>query len=164
MRAEHFSADARDLLRLLVGQDVRFMIVGGEAVIYHGYPRVTGDVDLWYEQTAENAKRLLAALETFWDGRVPGVDTSADFMRPGVVVQFGRPPHRIDLLSTIDGVTFSDAWLRRKVEALVDQDGVVTSVAFIGIADLIQNKRASGRHKDLDDVEHLSSVVRSEPG
>jgi predicted nucleotidyltransferase len=162
MRAEHFSADVRDLLRLLVDRNVRFMIVGGEAVIYHGYPRVTGDVDLWYEQTAENSERLFAALAIFWDGRVPGVDTSADFLRPGVVVQFGRPPHRIDLLSVIDGVDFADAWQRRKVEMLVDECGRGTSVAFIGVTDLIRNKRASGRHKDLDDVEHLSAIASSE--
>jgi len=95
---------------------------------------------------------------------VPGVDTSEDFLRPGVVVQFGRPPHRIDLLSTIDGVTLGDAWQRRKVEALVDEDGAVTSVAFIGLGDLLRNKRVSGRHEDLDDAEHLSTIQSSERG
>lgn len=137
------------------------MVVGGEAVIYHGYPRLTGDVDIWYEQTADNGERLYLALADFWNGSVPGLAAAADLMAHGVIVQFGRPPHRIDLLSSVDGLTFDEAWNRRTEERLECDDGRRIPVAFIGLVDLIANKRAAGRHKDLDDVQHLVPFTRS---
>lgn len=161
MKAAHFSPDIQELFELLARHAVRFMVVGGEAVIYHGYPRLTGDVDIWYEQTARNVERTYLALADFWGGSVPGLAAAADLMGHGVIVQFGRPPHRIDLLSSVDGVTFDEAWARRVEEGLECDDGRRIPVAFIGIVDLIANKRASGRHKDLDDVQHLVPFARS---
>ena len=107
IRAAGFSRDTLAFLRLLSQHRVRYVIVGGEAVIFHGYPRVTGDVDFFYENTAANADRLFDALLKFWDGRVPGVTSAGDLREPGIIIQFGRPPHRIDLLNRIDGVSFS---------------------------------------------------------
>jgi hypothetical protein len=103
VRGDHFSPDVQELVGTLAKHGVRFLLVGGEAVIYHGYPRLTGDVDFWYEQTPDNMSRLFAALSEFWDGAVPRVAAVSELLQPEVVVQFGRPPHRIDLLSVIDG-------------------------------------------------------------
>ena len=159
MRGDHFSSDVQELVRAFAKHGVRFLLVGGEAVIYHGYARLTGDVDFWYEQTDENAARLFAALQEFWDGRVPGVAAQAELLEPNVVVQFGRPPHRVDLISVIDGVAFEEAWPYRVEEGLDLATGVRVALPLIGLAALVKNKRASGRHKDLDDVEHLEPLL-----
>ncbi len=159
MRGDHFSPDAQELIATLARHHVRFLLVGGEAVIYHGYPRLTGDVDLWYDQTPDNVAELFAALREFWGGAVPGVDAERELLEPNVVVQFGRPPHRVDLLGAIDGVTFEDAWSHRVDQALELTNGNRAPLPVIGLADLLTNKRASGRHKDLDDVEHLEPLV-----
>lgn len=163
MRGDHFSPDVQELVGTLAQHGVRFLLVGGEAVIYHGYPRLTGDVDFWFEQTAENATRLFAALREFWGGAVPGVAAEADLMQPEVVVQFGRPPHRVDLVSAIDGVTFAEAWPHRVSEGLDLADGRSHPLNVIGLSDLVRNKRAAGRHKDLDDVEHLEPLLARIP-
>lgn len=159
MRADHFSADVQALFALLEQHRVRYLLVGGEAVIYHGHPRLTGDVDFWFDQTSENVARLFAALVEYWEGPVPGVADPAELMVPAVIVQFGRPPNRIDLLSAIDGVRFEDAWSNRVEEHIAVESARRVSLPVIGLADLVRNKRASGRHKDLDDVEHLEPVL-----
>ena len=159
MRADHFSPGVQALIGALATHGVRFLLVGGEAVIYHGYPRLTGDVGFWYDQTADNAARLFAALRHFWGGRIPGVRAERELLEPKVVVQFGRPPHRVDLISAVDGVTFEEAWPHRVDESLERADGPRVPLPVIGLADLVRNKRASGRHKDLDDVEHLESLL-----
>ncbi len=159
MRGDYFSPDVRELAELLDRHDVRYLLVGGEAVIYHGYPRLTGDVDFWWEQTAVNAGRLFAALREFWGGTVPGVAAENELLEPNVIVQFGRPPHRIDLVSAIDGVTFENAWPDRVKETLDLEGGRQLPFAVIGLADLVANKRAAARHKDLDDVEHLEPLL-----
>ena len=160
MRGDHFSPDVRALIEILVRHGVRFLLVGGEAVIYHGYPRLTGDVDFWYQQTPANASRLFAALLEFWGGAVPGLTAEIELLEPKVVVQFGRPPHRIDLVSAIDGVTFENAWPNRVEEPLDLEGGRQVLLAVIGLSDLVTNKRAAGRHKDLDDVEHLEPLLQ----
>ena len=159
MRGDHFSPDVQELIETLGRHGVRFQLVGGEAVIYHGYPRLTGDIDLWYEQTADNVARLFAALREFWGGSIPGVETKGELLEPKVVVQFGRPPHRVDLISAIDGVTFEEAWPHRVDESLDLADGRRIPLPVIGLSELLRNKRASGRHKDLDDVEHLEPLL-----
>ena len=163
MRADYFSADVQALIDLLSRHRVRYLLVGGEAVIYHGYPRLTGDVDFWYEQTAENAPRLFDALREFWGGSVPGVGAASELMEPMVVVQFGRPPHRIDLLSMIDGVRFDEAWTHRVEEHLEIAGDRHVPLSVIGLPELLRNKRAAGRHKDLDDVEHLEPLLARGP-
>jgi hypothetical protein len=86
------------------------VVVGGEAVIFHGYARFTGDAHFFYANGQQNVQALFRLLEAFWGGAVPGIATSGELMEPGLVVQFGRPPNRIDLLNRIDGVGFEEAW------------------------------------------------------
>ena len=145
-----FSPDVLDFLRLLQRGKVRCLIIGGEAVIFHGYPRLTGDIDFFYEPTARNAGRLFAALNEFWEGRIPGLCTAEELLEEGVIFQFGRPPNRIDLHNRIDGISFKEAWTSR----ITAEVGAIT-VFYIGLGPLRRNKRASGRAKDLDDLEHL---------
>jgi hypothetical protein len=157
MTGEHLSADVRQLVRLLHAHKVRYLLVGGEAVIHHGYPRLTGDVDFFYEPTAKNARRLFAALEEFWGGSVPAVSSAQDLLEPGVVIQFGRPPSRIDLISNLGSVSFQQAWRGRARQVLTVKRKKVP-LPIIGLEDLLRSKRDAGRHKDLEDVEALVAV------
>ncbi len=151
-----FSADVVEFIRLLSRCRVRYVIVGGEAVIFHGYPRLTADIDFFYERTPNNAARLFKALERFWDKDIPGVKAASELLKPGIIIQFGRPPNRIDLLNQIDGVSFTGAWSSRISVRLKTRSGPVR-LFFIGIGPLRRNKRATKRFKDLDDLEHLPS-------
>ena len=99
--ATHFADDIRDLLTRLVAHGVDFMLVGGEAVIYHGYPRVTGDIDVFYRLTLENAARLFDALREFWGGKIPGVRSASSLGQDGIIIQFGVPPNRVDFINRI---------------------------------------------------------------
>ncbi len=147
--------DLREFIEFLNSRKVEYLVVGGHAVAYHGYPRFTGDIDFFVRPSAQNAARLADALEDFGFGGL-GLDPQT-FTRPNKVVQLGRPPNRIDLLTSISGVDFAEAWAGRKVGEL---DGL--PVPFIGRATLIKNRRASGRPKDLVDVEHLNPEETSE--
>jgi hypothetical protein len=140
--------DFVDLLRAFLAADVRFLVVGAYALGFHGRPRATGDLDVWIEPSAENAARVVRALAEF--GAPPGDVSAEDFSRPGTVYQMGLPPRRIDVLTELTGLTFSEAWARR----LRGPFGPIF-VEFIGRADFIRNKRATGRARDLGDVEAL---------
>jgi hypothetical protein len=159
---KHLSPDFQAFIRLLHEHDVRYVVVGGEAVIHHGYPRLTGDIDFFYDRTPANCRRLFAALQEFWAGPVPAVDQAEDLCEPGVVVQFGRPPNRIDLINRLGTVSFGRAWRRRVVESMRAPSGT-TPLYIIGLTDLVQSKRDAGRHKDLDDVEHLTALHGPHP-
>lgn len=100
------------------------------------------------------AERLFGALLAFWDGDVPGLGAAAELTRPGLVLQFGRPPNRIDLLNRIDGVDVDTAWETRRTLSMVS-DGDATPLHYIGREALIANKQASGRPKDLEDLGYL---------
>jgi len=150
-----FSPDMYDFLVLLHKHDVKYMIVGGEAVIYYGYARLTGDIDFFYERTPENTEKLFDVLLEFWDGSVPDLEGAAELLEPGLVLQFGVPPSRIDLINQISGVEFEDAWPLRKQVGLTGRSPAV--IQYLGLQTLIQNKKASGRDKDLDDLEHLQN-------
>jgi len=153
-----FSEDILIFLRLLAQYRVRYVVVGGEAVIFHGYPRVTGDVDFFYENTPANAQRLFDVLLDFWAGRIPGVRSPEELRKPGVIIQFGRPPHRIYLLNQIDGVTFQEAWSSRiSVQLQTESDRV--PARYIDLTPLLKNKRAAGRLKDLEDARFLGEKV-----
>ena len=157
LTADSFSRDVLDFLLLLHKQEVRYLIVGGEAVIFHGYARLTGDIDFFYEATPGNVRLLYDALHEFWQGHVPGIATPQELLQVGLVVQFGLPPNRIDLVNQIDGVNFKEAWSNRVIVRL---KGTGLDNAFIFYMDreyLIRNKRASGRPKDLDDLRFLES-------
>ena len=138
---------------LLNSEKIEYLVVGGYAVSYHGYPRPTGDLDVWVAIHPDTAARLVVALGKFGFG---GAGASTElFLTPGRVVRMGVPPVRIELLNSISGVDFT-ACRRRRVDAVLD--GV--RVSLIGREDLIANKRASGRAKDLNDVEHLRSDAK----
>jgi hypothetical protein len=140
--------DFVDLLRAFVAADVRFLVVGAYALALHGRPRATGDLDVWVEATAENADRVMRALEAFG---APLANVSADdFAREGVTYQIGVPPGRIDILTELTGLAFAEAWPDRVRRAFGDVE-----VDFIGRAAFIRNKRATGRLKDLADLEGL---------
>jgi len=110
MKASHFSKDIHQFLELLAKHKVKYVIVGGEAVIYYGYARLTGDVDFFFGTSKENPQCLYDALDEFWGGDIPGVDSFEEVMQSGTILQFGVPPNRIDLVNHIDGVTFEEAW------------------------------------------------------
>jgi hypothetical protein len=143
--------DFAEMLRALAAESVEFLVVGAYAVAAHGIPRATGDIDLWVRPTADNAARLWRALERFG---APRSRLSPDsFTQPDVVYQIGLPPNRIDLLTTIDGVGFDEAWAE-KVPC------VVSGIAFdmLSLRHLMQNKRATGRPQDLADVARLEGL------
>ncbi|GAB5535572.1 MAG: nucleotidyl transferase AbiEii/AbiGii toxin family protein [Rubricoccaceae bacterium] len=155
MNADHFSPDTWEFIRLLDRYRVQYVIVGGEAVIHYGHARLTGNVDFFYGRNEANVERLFATLLDFWDGDIPGVGQASDLSPSDQVIQFGRPPNRIDLLTTISGVTFEDAWRTR--ETLVADDG--TPVHLISLDLLIRNKEASARPKDMDDAAFLREAA-----
>lgn len=140
--------DFSAFLRSLNAHGVSYLVVGGYAVGFHGYPRATADIDLWIPRDADTAGRVVAALHDF-GFNVP--ELSADlFMRSDQVIRLGVPPVRIELLTTIAGVEFVDC-LGRAVETSLDD----VPVRIIGLEDLKRNKRAAGRHQDLADLDHL---------
>ena len=140
--------DFVDLLRAFVAADVRFLIVGAYALALHGRPRATGDLDVWVDATPENADRVMRALAAFG---APLADVAADdFAREGVTYQIGVPPGRIDILTALTGLAFADAWVDRVRRPFGDVD-----VDFIGRAAFIRNKRATGRPKDLGDIDGM---------
>lgn len=140
--------DFVDLLRAFIAADVRFLIVGAYALALHGRPRATGDLDVWVEPTPENARRVMRALEDF--GAPSSEISAADFARAGVTYQIGVPPGRIDILTDLTGLTFMDAWTDRLPGRFGDVE-----VNFIGRTSFIRNKRATGRPKDLGDIEGI---------
>jgi hypothetical protein len=135
--------------------NVDYVIVGGHAVAFHGYPRFTGDMDFFVRPSAENAARLLDVLRSFGFDRPEELEST--FTQIGKVVQIGRPPNRIDLLTGISGVDFDEAF-RTSLPAHVDG----LPVRMIGLETLLKNKRASGRTKDLSDLEHLPPAHESD--
>jgi predicted nucleotidyltransferase len=143
--------DYRDILIALVEQGARFLVVGAHAMAAHGYPRATVDIDLWIEPTPENAERVWRALAAF-GAPLDALDVSrGDFVRHDMVIQFGLPPNRVDILTGVSGLEFVEAWANR-VDAVVD--GV--RVPVISLSDLIENKRATGRDKDRSDIKGLN--------
>ncbi len=142
--------DFVDLLRAFSDHKVRFLIVGAYALGVHGRPRATGDLDVWVDPTPDNAERIMSALRAF--GAPLSDVTLDDFGRPGIVFQMGLPPYRIDILTALSGLTFPDAWPDRTQAAF----GPLT-VDVIGRDAFIANKRATGRAKDLGDIESLLS-------
>lgn len=153
--------DFLDLLRELLAAEVQFMVVGAYAVGVHGRPRATKDLDVWVRASVENAPRIVAALRSF-GAPLAGL-TEEELRSAGPGLQIGVPPIRIDIITKISGISFEDAWPSR-IEASFS-DGLKCPV--IGIADLIRNKRASGRPQDIADVAALEAILRTgklEPG
>ena len=141
--------DFNEFVELFVAKDVRFLVIGGYALAAHGYPRATDDFDAWVWANSENAEKIVECLAEFGFGSLNL--TTDDFTTLDRVVQLGYPPYRIDIITSISGVEFENAWANRWV---IDVDGM--QVPFIGRDDLLTNKRATGRPKDLLDVEYLT--------
>lgn len=144
------SSDWIELLRGLNAAGARYLIVGAHALGLYATPRATGDLDIWIERSQENAGRVYRALADF--GAPLGDLTVQELQGDDCIFMFGRPPVRVDILTDISGVSFEEAWPNRAQGALA---GV--PVSFIGREDLIKNKRASGRTKDLADVEAIEA-------
>ncbi len=142
------SPDFREFIQSLNDNGVRYLVVGGYAVAFYGYPRYTKDLDVWIEMSEENARRMVKALDQFGFGSL-GL-TVEDFLTPDQIIQLGYPPNRIDILTTLPGVEFSDCYPFRVV---VDVEGL--PVNFIDLDNLKRTKRASGRFQDLADLENL---------
>ncbi len=155
-----FSKDICEFLMWLSRHEVRYVIVGGEAVIYYGHARLTGDIDIFYDQSSGNCRKLYAALADFWQGNVPGVESAGDLQGENLIIQFGLPPHRIDLLSAISAVGFSRAWKGKTMEKIkVGQASY--PIYYISLKELIRNKKAVLRPRDMEDLEFLSRIVQS---
>lgn len=143
------SRDLSELLKCFLAREVRFLVIGGHAVSFHGYPRFTKDLDIWIERDPENADRIVAALRDFGfdsEGLSPDM-----FLQESRMTQMGREPNRVDILHTIKGVEFSVCHTRR-CHALID--GV--PVPMISKDDLLANKRATARPQDIADACELS--------
>ena len=140
--------DFKELLELFNGHKVEYMIVGAYALAYHGAPRFTGDIDIFVKPSLENAQRILSALADFGFGSLNL--TIDDFQNPDSVVQLGVPPVRIDIITSITGVTWQEAD-KGKLEGVYGD----IPVYFLGREQYIANKRAIGRKKDLADLESL---------
>ena len=140
--------DFKEFLKLLNDNNIKYLLIGGYAVGYHGYPRATNDMDIWIAINPKTAKQMVAALKEF------GFDTpllsEELFLKENSVVRMGIAPIRIEILTTISGVNFEECFK----QCIVDEiDGV--KINIIGLQQLKINKKASGRHKDLDDYENL---------
>ncbi len=148
MERIEFPSDFSEFLRLLNVHDVEYLLVGGFAVALHGYPRATADLDVWVARRADNAIRIVAALREFGFD-VPSL-TEDLFLGPDRIVRMGVAPLRIEILMAIDGVDF-DECVKHSIVRMVDG----CPIPVIGLEDLKTNKRASGRNKDLADLDNL---------
>lgn len=149
--------DLREFIELLNSHDVEYVVVGGHAVAFHGHPRFTGDIDFFVRMTSLNVQRLLAVLDEFGFGSL-GI-TEHDLLKPKRVIQLGHPPNRIDILTSISGVEFDAAWESRVGSVMDDQ-----AVSILGWNELLKNKKAAGRPKDLADLKKLLAVARRKSG
>jgi hypothetical protein len=142
--------DFRDLLAALVAEKTRFLVVGAHALAAHGLPRMTRDLDIFVEPSPANARLVWRALAAFGAPLTALKIKESYFSTPETVAQLGIPPYRVDIMTTISGVSFAEAWAERLEDQML---GV--NVAFIGREAFIRNKRASGRPKDLLDIASL---------
>ena len=140
--------DFKDFLRLLSSHNVKYLLVGGYAVGYHGYPRATGDMDIWIEMSKPNSKKIAA---TFRDFGMPNEAIPESlFLEKNKVIRMGVPPVRLEVITSASGVDFNECYSNREA---IEIDGI--PINFISLQDLKKNKHAAGRYKDLEDLEHL---------
>ena len=140
--------DFKEFLKLLNKEEVEYLLIGGYAVAYYGYVRYTGDMDIFIRFSPQNAVRIRQVLIEF--GFSESVLPQDLFAEKGSIIRMGVPPMRLEILNDISGVTFEECYDRRVLQSV---DGV--DINFIHLEDLKQNKAASGRTKDLNDLEHL---------
>ena len=140
--------DFKDFLKLLNSHKVEYLLIGGYAVGYHGYPRATADMDIWIGISEKNAQKLVFVLKEFGFD-LPEIKEEL-FLQENKVLRMGNAPIRIELLTTISGVDFKTCY-KDRVEDIID--GI--NIKIINLKNLKENKKASGRHKDLDDLDKL---------
>jgi predicted nucleotidyltransferase len=141
-------SDFREFLKLLNEHKVKYLLIGGYAVGYHGYPRATNDIDIWVENSEENASKLVKTVKAF--GFSESKLSSKLFQIKKNIIRMGRTPMRIEIILDIDGVEFAKCYEKK---IIADIDGI--RVNIISLSDLKTNKMASGRHKDLADIDYL---------
>ncbi len=141
--------DFKEFIQLLNANNVKYLIVGGYAVGFHGYPRYTKDLDVWLLVSEENAEKIINTLKQFGFGGV-GLNKT-DFLKTDEFVQLGYPPNQIDLVTSCDGVEFSECY-KSKLEIEIDD----TTINFIDLDNLRKNKKASGRPQDIADLDNLT--------
>jgi hypothetical protein len=140
--------DFKEFIQSLNEHNVRYLIIGGYAVAFHGHPRYTKDLDVWIELAPKNAANILKALTDFGFGSLEL--TEHDFLKPDQIIQLGYPPSRIDILTTLAGVDFEDCYASKVVTTIDD-----IPMNFIDLENLKKNKKAAGRLQDLADLENL---------
>jgi hypothetical protein len=160
MTNNYFSPDITEFLFLLARHKVKYLIVGGEAVIFYGHARLTGDIDVYYFNDNKNVKLLYNALLEFWNGNIPGMNNADELRVDGMVFQFGVPPNRIDLMNSIENVKFNTAWKNRKDVRILHKK-TTFSIHYIGLDSLIKNKEAVNRYRDKDDLQFLKALKRN---
>ncbi len=143
--------DYRDMLQILFENEVRFLLIGAYAMAVHGYPRATADFDIWIEATPENSRKLYASLGKYGTPRIDISETS--FAEEGIIFQIGVAPRRIDILTSIDGVRFQEAYANKTI---VEIEGLC--IPCLSKDDLIKNKRATHREKDKLDADYLARL------
>ena len=143
--------DFRDILSAFTEESVDFLVVGAYALAAHGLPRATGDIDLWVRPSAENSERIWKAFEKF-GAPMKGLEKS-DFESSDLIVQIGRAPRRIDVITSVSGLDYDTAWKNRKT---IEIEGI--TIAVLGRSDFIKNKKAVGRPQDIADVKRLESL------
>ena len=148
--------DYKDMLRALSDEKVEFLLIGAYAMAAHGYPRATMDIDIWVMPSPQNADAVLRALRRF--GAALHNLTKDDLQKDGTIFQIGVAPRRIDIITEASGLQFEEVYSRA---LSVNIEGIEVHIPLID--DLIRNKRASGRTKDLADAEALESLKNSEP-
>lgn len=144
----HLPQDFKELLKLLNSKKIEYLVIGGYAVALYGYPRATGDLDIWIAISKDNAHKTVEALKEF-GFNLPTLKEEL-FLKKEKNIRMGNPPLRIEILTSIDGVEFSDCYKNKKTVTL---DNI--AINFISLKDLKKNKKASGRHQDLADLENL---------
>jgi hypothetical protein len=147
------NSDYRDILSALSAEKVKFLLVGAYALAVHGYPRATLDIDFWTGPDSGNAAAVLRALSRF--GAPLDKLSTADLQTEGLVFQIGVAPRRIDIVTSLDGLNFDEAFTRAKMVRIED-----ITVHVLSVEDMITNKRATGRTKDLADAEMLEGTVK----
>jgi len=144
-----FNPDFREFVKLLIKNQVEYLVVGGYAVSIYGYPRYTGDLDVWINPTPKNSIKILVCLNEFGFSSLEL--TENDFIKEYGIIQLGYPPVRIDIMNTLDGVSFDECFQNRSI---IEIDGL--PVNFISFNDLIKNKKTTARPRDIDDIENLT--------
>ena len=149
MDPRHLPPDFREFLECLNAAGAEYLLIGGHAVSFHGYPRVTSDMDVWINRTPENAVKVVTAIRHFFDDEMSGL-TVGQLLDSENVTHFGARPFLIEVLNRVSGGNFAVAWSRR-VQTVYD----TVPVNMLGLEDLKLNKKASGRAKDIADLENL---------